>query len=92
MVFAIVPSVLIAGKRFLKLAETNQANRKIRKCDSDSFAISVFDYAIVGAAVASQGLSEAILAIEDVPNIDFETRQPEVIAKLSKNCARTFAS
>ena len=85
VLLAMLARMLMGLKRFVKMPETDEANRKIAEHRRDAFAVSVLDHAIVSTAVTCQRICEPVLTMDHIPSIDLETRQPQFVAKLHED-------
>src|SRR5205085_746041 len=90
LLFAVNTRFLVHLQSARKLVEVHVAQRKVAHDGSHAFGIIECCQRVISAFVVNKRLSEAVLPVINISDIDVEPRQPQSISLLGKERARTL--
>ena len=80
MALAPFVGLLVARERAGKIVERDLAGGHVAQDSGDGFGVWLGKQLLIGTLIAGQGLSETILAMVDVADVDIQARQPPAVS------------
>ena len=84
-------SSLVSCQGARKVVQADQADRHVAEHDGNTFHIFVRNQALVGALVVSDGFLKPILAVVDIADIDFQSREAPLVIEAREYFSGTLS-